>query len=71
MEFDVKYHPRLAIKAQALVDFVTECMIPKEEGSMKNTLADQEGDGSEDQWLLNMDGSSNTSGSMVGLILSN
>ena len=29
-QFDIEYHPRIAIKAQALVDFITEFTIPNE-----------------------------------------
>ena len=30
-QFDIEYHPRIAIKAQALVDFVLEFTIPDED----------------------------------------
>ena len=29
-QFDIEYHPRIAIKAQALVDFIAEFTIPNE-----------------------------------------
>ena len=29
-QFDIKYHPRIAIKAQALVDFITKFTFPDE-----------------------------------------
>ena len=32
-QFDIKYHPRTAIKAQALADFIVEFTIPNEEGA--------------------------------------
>ena len=31
-QFDIEYHPRTAIKAQALADFIAEFIIPNEEG---------------------------------------
>ena len=31
-QFDIKYHPWIAIKAQALADFIIEFTIPNEEG---------------------------------------
>ena len=30
-QFDIKYHPRIAIKAQALVDFITEFSLLKDD----------------------------------------
>ena len=30
-QFDIKYHPRIAIKAQALADFITKFTIPDED----------------------------------------
>ena len=44
--FDIEYHSRTAIKAQALADFIAEFTTPK------NT-SDQE-----DLWMINTDGSS-------------
>ena len=29
-QFDIEYHPRIAIKAQALADFITEFTLPDE-----------------------------------------
>ena len=34
-QFDIEYHPRTAIKAQALADFITEFTLPNE-----NSLTD-------------------------------
>jgi len=31
-QFDIEYHPRIAIKAQALANFIAEFTIPDEEG---------------------------------------
>ena len=30
-QFDIEYHPRTAIKAQALADFIAKCTIPDED----------------------------------------
>ncbi|KAK2997706.1 hypothetical protein RJ639_026586 [Escallonia herrerae] len=50
-EFDIKYQPRTAIKAQALSDFVVECTIPEDPQQLilSEVL---------DPWLLYVDGSS-------------
>ena len=32
-QFDIEYHPRIAIKAQALAYFIVEFTIPDEEGA--------------------------------------
>ena len=31
IQFSIEYHPRIAIKAQALVDFIAEFTIPNED----------------------------------------
>ncbi|KAK1363005.1 hypothetical protein POM88_038566 [Heracleum sosnowskyi] len=42
-EFDIKYKPRTAIKAQALVDFMVECTIDNQEvGGQKAIMEDKE-----------------------------
>ncbi|KAK2999057.1 hypothetical protein RJ639_024268 [Escallonia herrerae] len=50
-EFDIKYQPRTAIKAQALSDFVVECTIPEDPQQLilSEVL---------NPWLLYVDGSS-------------
>ncbi|KAK3012318.1 hypothetical protein RJ639_012618 [Escallonia herrerae] len=53
-EFDIKYQPRTAIKAQALSDFVVECTIPKDPQQL--ILSEVS-----DPWLLYVDGSSKKS----------
>ncbi|XP_073107230.1 uncharacterized protein [Elaeis guineensis] len=75
-EFDIKFHPRPSIKAQVLVDFILECTIPDEEGSeaveSSSTVLEEQINMNldlEDQWILHVDGSSNSSGSGVGVIL--
>ncbi|KAK3016643.1 hypothetical protein RJ639_005966 [Escallonia herrerae] len=61
-EFDIKYKPRTAIKAQALSDFVVECTIPDDTPQLilSEVL---------DPWLLYVDGSSKVGSSGAGLIL--
>ncbi|KAK3034435.1 hypothetical protein RJ639_034672 [Escallonia herrerae] len=61
-EFDIKYQPRTAIKAQALSDFVVECTIPKDPQQL--ILSEDS-----DPWLLYVDGSSKVGNSGAGLIL--
>ncbi|XP_038978249.1 uncharacterized protein LOC120108653, partial [Phoenix dactylifera] len=64
-EFDLKYRPRPAIKAQALADFIVECTVPDkaelELASTEQTLRST--------WTLHVDGSSNSVGGGAGLIL--
>ena len=45
-QFDIKYHPRTVIKAQALADFIAEFTTPEDANSQ------------EDLWTINTDGSS-------------
>ena len=40
-EFDIKYKPRTAIKAQALADFVVECTIANQEVGGKEEVDKQ------------------------------
>ena len=47
-QFDIEYHPRTAIKVQALVDFVVEFTIPDE----KEILDESK------RWTIQTDGSS-------------
>ena len=47
-QFDIKYHPRTAIKAQALANFITEFTLPDED-----SLIDEV-----DRWTIQTDGSS-------------
>ncbi|KAK3015600.1 hypothetical protein RJ639_007409 [Escallonia herrerae] len=61
-EFDIKYQPRTAIKAQALSDFVVECTIPEDPRQL--ILSEVS-----DPWLLYVDGSSKVGNSGAGLIL--
>ncbi|XP_074573491.1 uncharacterized protein LOC141829917 [Curcuma longa] len=52
-EYDIRYEPRAAIKAQALADFLSE--ISREEA--------------EEEWKVYVDGASNKQGSGVGVLL--
>ena len=36
-QFDIEYYPRTAIKAQALVDFVTEFTLPEDDNPTNKT----------------------------------
>ncbi|KAK6136270.1 hypothetical protein DH2020_030001 [Rehmannia glutinosa] len=54
-EFDIECRPRTSIKGQALADFLQEMM--------------PEGDAAE--WLLHVDGSSTSTGSRAGIVLTN
>ena len=47
-QFNIEYHPRTAIKAQALVDFIAEFTLP-DEGNLTNEA---------EQWMVQNDGSS-------------
>ena len=47
-QFNIEYHPRTAIKAQALVDFIAEFTLP-DEGNLINEA---------EQWMVQIDGSS-------------
>ena len=47
-QFDIKYHPRIAIKAQALAGFITEFTLPDEDGLTKKA----------ERWTIQTDGSS-------------
>ena len=47
-QFDIKYHPRIAIKAHALGDFITEFTLPNEDSLTDET----------ERWTIQIDGSS-------------
>jgi len=47
-QFDIKHHPKTAIKAQALADFIAEFTFPEED-----RLTDES-----EQWTIQTDGSS-------------
>ena len=56
-EFNIKYRPRTAIKAQALADFVAE-FTSREENKINEAF-----------WMAKVDGSSNKEGGGVGVVL--
>ena len=71
-EFDIRYKPRTAIKAQALADFLVECTISHEEvGGQGDKIEDKVEESKEpkEYWLLFFDGASKTKGSGAGLVL--
>ena len=47
-QFDIEYHPRTAIKAQALADFIAEFTLPDEDSLIDGV----------DRWTIQTDGSS-------------
>ena len=59
-EYEIKYQPRLTLKGQVMVDFISE--LPKKLAHPVESLV-------EGWWTLNVDGESKASGSEVGLIL--
>ena len=58
-QFDIEYHPRTAIKAQALVDFIAEFTLPDEE-SLTNGV---------DRWTIQTDGLSAQRKGGVGVVI--
>ena len=56
-QFDVEYRPRIAIKAQALVDFIAEFATPEDANCQ------------EDLWTINTDGSSTQQGGEAGIVV--
>ena len=56
-QFDVEYHPRTTIKAQALVDFIVKFTTPEDVNSQ------------EDLWTINTDGSSTQQGGGAGIVI--
>ena len=47
-QFDIEYHPRIAIKAHALGDFITAFTLPNEDSLTDET----------ERWTIQIDGSS-------------
>jgi hypothetical protein len=58
-EFDIEYHPRQAIKAQALVDFIAEFTVTEEEPSEEKP---------DEDWEIEIDGSSVKGAGGVGIV---
>ena len=61
-EFDIEYRPRMAIKAQALVDFVAEFMSKEGEPTEKEEERAS-------RWTIHSDGSSTKNAGGVGIII--
>jgi len=59
-QFDIEYHPRTAIKAQALADFIVEFTITDEDSAANET----------ELWTVQTDGSSTKRGEEWRLPLS-
>ncbi|WOH00585.1 hypothetical protein DCAR_0519954 [Daucus carota subsp. sativus] len=70
-EFEIRYKPRVAIKAQALVDFLFECTIDNKEVEGQESMVEEpkEEEKPKDYWLLFFDGASKTKNSGAGLVL--
>ncbi|XP_074337389.1 uncharacterized protein LOC141674577 [Apium graveolens] len=75
-DFDIKYKPRAAIKAQALADFVVECTINDQEVRGQEIVTLEEGEKEKDEettvkeyWVLHFDGASKIKSSGTGLVL--
>ncbi|XP_074324125.1 uncharacterized protein LOC141661043 [Apium graveolens] len=73
-EFDIKYKPRTAFKAQALADFVVECIINDQEVRGQEIVTPEEGEKDEETtlkeyWVLYFDGASKIKSSGAGLVL--
>ena len=58
-EFDIQYVPRMAIKPQAIANFISKL----------TPLGDSNGKHTEQWWSLHVDGSANAKGGGAGLIL--
>ena len=58
-QFDIEYHPRTAIKVQALVDFIAEFTSPKEDGLAEGIR----------RWTIQTDGSSAQKRGRVGVVI--
>ena len=71
VEFDIRYKPRVAIKAQALADFLVECTTDNQEvGGHEDKVVEPEEDAKPKKyWLLFFDGESKTKTSGARLVL--
>ena len=58
-QFDIEYHPRTAIKAQALTDFIAEFTTPEDDNATNKI----------EQWTILTDGSSAQKRGGVGIII--
>ncbi|XP_074351917.1 uncharacterized protein LOC141691071 [Apium graveolens] len=69
-QFNIKFIPRTAIKAQALAEFVMESTFPEVPETPKPGSGEEEEASNRDSWTLHVDGSATTERSGAGLILS-
>ena len=58
-QFDIEYHPKTAIKAQALVDFIAEFTFPDEDNLTNGA----------ERWTIQTDGSSAQKRGEVGVVI--
>ena len=58
-QFDIEYHPKTAINAQALVEFIAEFTLPEDDNTTNKT----------EQWMIQTDGSSSQKRGGVGIII--
>ena len=76
-EYEIEFHPRTAIKGQALADFVAEFSYAPDMGRAETDLNDNEltrkrkVDPTGPIWELYVDGASNARGAGAGIILIN
>ena len=56
--FDIEYHPRVAIKAQVLIDFIAGLTYPQEEEEPQKKT-----------WTVQIDGSTTMTAGEVGVVL--
>ncbi|XP_074374755.1 uncharacterized protein LOC141715175 [Apium graveolens] len=75
-EFDIKYKPRMAIKAQTLADFMVECTINDQEVGGQEIVTPEGREKEKDKetthrecWVLHFDGAFKTKSSGAGLVL--
>ncbi|XP_017237355.1 uncharacterized protein LOC108210538 [Daucus carota subsp. sativus] len=71
-QFAINFSPRKAIKAQALVDFITECSFSESKEEVlqeENTPVQEEEELRSKQWKLFVDGSSTKARSGAGVVL--
>ncbi|GAA0161163.1 hypothetical protein LIER_17540 [Lithospermum erythrorhizon] len=66
-EFDISYVPRTSIKAQALADFMIECIAPTTH--VVNGPGNGELGMEKPEWLMFVDGAQNEKGSGAGILL--
>ena len=58
-QFDIEYHLKTAINAQALVEFIAEFTLPEDDNTTNKT----------EQWMIQTDGSSSQKRGGVGIII--